>query len=313
MSSEPDIAGFASEIASFIAEQGVRFDRGEPLRYFSHISRISLGLTLPMIAPHDVARVIAIKNLCTLWNIIVDDEIDRLRTRHNLDSSMRMVLAQASGSPLVDPGSEAARTLGRMFALLPGDREQEREALYFDLLELMNGFGYEYNINRLPKLASSVDYCRYSTMTASIKTHLDIDWMFASAPLPRESYAKLRAAYDHLSMAIKFSSDIGTLRREILEEENLNLVRIMAAESGIIDLSVKISEERYGIETDAMRGVVAEIARMASTNLASARSILSGLVEVDARPIIETVEAIVRPYLAGQDPFFAAKPRVAQE
>jgi hypothetical protein len=277
MPPDDEIARLADDVTSLIEDTRLRFERGEPRRYFSLVTKVNLGWTLPIVAPSDILRSTSVKNLCVLWNIIVDDEIDRSGTRKNLDDSLLLLLSRTTNVALPASTSPAEAVLRRLFALIPSVDARRVEAFHQSLWELMNGFAYEHAINAQPRLATSSEYSRYSTMTASIKSHLDIDWMFAATPPPATVYRRLRTAYDHLSLALKYSSDIGTLRRELREEQNLNLVTLAAAEAGLIELdgTSKIDENQLG--TKEVGEIMNDVAQLAATNLASARSIVAGL------------------------------------
>src|SRR5262249_11107996 len=162
------------------------------------------------------------------WNIIVDDEMDRDGKKRELDNSAHVLVARSLGTLAETSDSSAARVLAHVLLSLPDTSEERRWAIELDWWELVTAFNYEYYSNRSRRLANSAEYRRYSTMTISVKMHLDIDLAFSDVDLNDDVYRKLRVAYDHLSQAIKYASDIGSLRRELVDEDNLNVVRIVA-------------------------------------------------------------------------------------
>jgi hypothetical protein len=147
-------------------------------------------------------------------------------------------------------------------------------------------------------------------MTASVKVHLDVDCLFASASPSDTEYARLRQAYDHLTLAIKYASDIGSLRRELLEENNLNSVRILAAEAGVWPLSRLVgSDDECDGALRSMSPMVEEVKRLAEAHLEKAREISRGVPAIDTSRVLDTVSKIVRPYARGEDPFFESQRR----
>ena len=189
------------------------------------------------LAGEHLPTVVLLKNVYALWNCTVDDEIDREARRDELERE-RAAAGDVQLRQAPSTAEEARRRCCRSSSpRIPVDRGGGEEFVPLpDLLEVIHGFRYEHLINRSPRLANSVEYGRYgATMTASFKVHLDIDMARSvarrSAPGPTET---LRIAYDLFSTALEVRlRRIGSLRRELADEDNLNSVRIHALEHGI--------------------------------------------------------------------------------
>jgi hypothetical protein len=253
MLSPSDISAVADNVAHLIDLHGVRFTRGTPQQYFKQLGNLSAMLTLPIVAEAARAQVLLLKNLCNLWNIIVDDELDQERKHGHLDASVELLLSYSRGQqPVSGLDSSAARVLNEVLTRLPTaddpHKQGLREMFFFDLWEEVNGFRYEDFINRVTWAATLEEYGKYSTMTASLKHFLDLDCLFAEQPPSASAYRQLREAYEHFGRSVKFASDLGTLKRELLEEDNLSVIHILARESGLMEFERKLelkSEAEY--------------------------------------------------------------------
>lgn len=305
---EDEIARLTSEMVDFIERHGIRFSRGDARAYYKYETRMHAGLTLPFVSPDQRSEIVRLKNLYALWNVVLDDEIDRTGARTNLDASLAL-LAGRSNCSLREAGtSDAATILAYLFARIPATQPRARDALRFDLWEVANGLVYEFYINTWREFATLSEYCRYSAMTASLKPYLDIDWMFSQATVDAETYKKLRLAYEHFSLALKYSSDIGTFRRELLEENNLNIVRIRAAEEGILRIDQAVAAEQYGEIARRMRSIFADVAKMADDNMSAARAILKGISALDTSSVVDTISHVIRTYTTGHDTYRDEQP-----
>jgi hypothetical protein len=301
------IAALAADVADLIERCGAEFTRGDPRSYFAHLSRVNSGLTLSIVPQDQRVAAISLKNLYVLWNILVDDDIDRKGTRTNLDASLLALVDRSSLQRANFAASPSAlNVLARMFADFPAGKTEEIEAFCFDLWEVASGFVYEHCINEWPRIATAHEYEKYSVITATVKTHLDIDWMFLRSAPSIETYKKLRLAYDHFSRAIKYSSDIGSLRRDLLEENNLSIVRIGAVEDGILGLEEIVREEDYGRVAGELHNVVVRIERMVESSVREGRAVFAEVSEIDVSSVVEALSAVVT-VSRRQDLFFQMK------
>jgi hypothetical protein len=309
---QTEISDIADIMARFIEAKGITFERGNPQPFFTKLGFMHDGFTLPLMSQQHRATVVRLKNLYGLWNTIVDDEIDRDGRRDHLDASLRLLLHRSRGEAAPVSDSKAALTLDELLSLLSAELPRKNaplEAFYFDLWDLMNGFSYEYCINKLGRVANSVEYGKYSTMTASIKHYLDLDCLFAAQEVSPSDYRHLRVGYEHLGLAIKFASDIGTLKRELMDEDNLNLVRILALEAGLSGAGVqqKLEDEaQYESFREQLRPHVEKVRQLAQEKLAAADAAFTGLSSVDARPVFKAVTRLVETYFKS-DPYFQEK------
>jgi hypothetical protein len=306
MSSHSEVTDVAERVARFIESNGIRFERGTPRQYFTQLGLLSASLTLPIVPEEQMATVLLLKNYCNLWNIVVDDEIDREGRKEQLDASTQVLLSRSRNEVPASLGYSAARTLDEVLTALPTDpaKAHLREVLYFDLWEEMNGFRYEYCINKVGAAANPLEYGKYSTMTASIKHFLDLDCLFATHVPEPASYRLLRKGYEHFGLAVKFASDLGTLKRELLEEDNLNSVRILAQEAGITSLEGKLeSEAQYDALLPSLVPVFDKVRQLATDNLEAARLVLANVPGVETRPLLKSISGLIETYRK-RDPFF---------
>jgi hypothetical protein len=307
MLSPSEAADITHTVANFIETHGIKFERGEPREYFAKLTRLHTGFTLPIVSREQLATAVLLKNFYGLWNIIVDDEVDREGLRTHLDASVQLLLCHSRGEEVHAPSSSAARTLQEILAKLPQDASKAhlRELFLFDLWDLMTGFRYESCINRVTRGANSLEYGKYSTMTASIKQFLDLDCLFATNELPSHSYRTLRVAYEHLAVALKFASDVGSLKRELVDEDNLNLVRILALEEGVPELERKLENEaQYEAILPRIEPLLTKVRQQAQAKLESARSLLDKVPEVDTRQLLASLTKVIEIYCKCDDPFF---------
>ncbi len=297
-------------VVHFIETNAVTFERGEPRKYFARFTKMNGGLTLPIVDPEHLTKVIRLKNFYALWNFLVDDEMDRDGRSTGLDDSMMMLMHYSRGAPLSSQVSVAARLLEKILrevkALSTANdptKARLREMFYFDLWALMTGFKHEACINDMKEAANPMEYIKYTTLVGSIEHLLDLDCLFATSTLPPPVYNRLRVAYDHLGRALKFSSDVGSLKRELMEEDNLNLIRILAGGENITGLEKKLSEAEFEALRSDLEPIVKKVRDMAREHLEKASSLLSGLSGVDTGRLLGTVSSIVQEYFKG-DVFF---------
>jgi hypothetical protein len=301
-----DFTDVTNRIVRFIEANEIKFVRGKPQEYFEQLTRMHVGLTLPIVAPDKLTTVVLLKNLYSLWNFVVDDELDRDGRTHSLDATMQLVLHRSRGET-PPPGlvSGVTRAFDDILQALPTEpgKARMRDMFYMDLWPLMTGFKYEYCINQMPEAANSLEYCMFTPLVAGISHYLDLDCLFAASELPPAVYGRLRGAYAHIGQAFKLSSDIGTLKRELLEEDNLNLVRIKAREAGVSGIERKLSGEK---ELEALRPTlqpfIDQVRQKATEHLEAARSEL-GATSLDTQRLVGTVSMIVQGYFK-RDMFF---------
>lgn len=311
MLSPSDASSIGDEIAEFIRTHGIHFERGNPRQYFEQIAHVSASLTLPIVPAERLRTLVLLKSFYSLWNIVVDDEMDRAEgTRHHLDSSIQLLLRRSRGEPGPLPGATAgAATLDAILSQVPQDAASAplRELLYFDFWELMTGFCFEYAINKERWAANSEEYGKYSTVTAGIKHFFDLDCLFADRTLEPTTYRRLRLGYEQLGLAIKFASDMGSLKRELLDEDNLNIIRIRAMESGVPGVERKLENEaQYQAVLPTLQPLFEKTRQKAFDNLNTCRELLTGVQGLDTAPFLKAVTAIVETY-SKRDPFFRQK------
>lgn len=297
--SEGDLETIAREAAEVLREARVTFHRGRPFDFALKLAHLNAALTSPLVPARHVRVAISLKVLYVLWNVVVDDEIDRDNTTRGIDASIAFLLTEGANDEVDHAG--ASRLLACMAALVPAGRIRRSEALGFDLLEVIQGLNFERFVSSNVVLATEFEYRRYGTMTASLKVLLDIDCLFVDPPLDGPSYAVLREVYDELTCAIKLASDIGTLRREVHEENSTNLLRILASSAR------QGSGESQGVDQTMAAAMQyrEQVAGEASAHVRRARTLLARVPRLEMRRFLGAVEKIVEVYASGVDPFFA--------
>jgi len=293
---EAELSWIAQESDALLRLNGIRFLRGEPFEYFYRLARLNDAMTLPIVAPSRRRDAVFLKILYAIWNITVDDELDRVGTSAGLDASLAFLMATPAERATLEGG--ACAVLRRIAEVAPCCCLSRSEPVGFDLWEVAHGFCYEFLINRNPAQATHFEYRRYSAMTASIKIMLDFDCLCAARPLDVSEYRILRRAYDELSSAIKLASDVGTLRREVYEENNMSYLRILAEERTDSGESPK-----NAVMTGALR-FREEVVQMAWGHLGIARELSAAIRGIDLSGVLGAVAGIVEIYASGVDPFF---------
>lgn len=293
---ETELAWIAWESDVLLRSNAIRLVRGEPLDYCRRLARMSDTMTLPIVLPSRRRDAVFLKVLYAIWNIILDDEIDRDGTAAGLDASLTFLMAKPEEAAAYPPG--ACAVLHMMAKFLPGGKLLRSDPIGFNLWEVGHGLCYEIYLNHNRNRATKFEYLRYSVMTASLKIFLDIDCMWAKRPLDAGTYATLREAYDELTRAIKLASDVGTLWREVYDEDNMNYLRILAGQ--FRETNVLSAESAMG---DALR-YRDEVTRLARTHLMAAQCLFVNAQDIDASELLNSGASIVEAYSSGADPYF---------
>lgn len=287
-----DIDFCVNETLKILEKYNISFKRGNPEDYFNLISRVSYGLTLPTVPERFINSAIILKNIYTLWNIWVDDEIDNGEGNSNLLLSIK-TLNERKYKVNVDLMSELIN---------PFQEEFLRIRASLDLAEIMNGFLYEYYINET-HLFSTYEYGELSTKTASINYYLDVDILFSNSKSSWTKLPILREAYSIFGKSIKYASDIGSLEREVRNELNLNSVIIHALENSYISLDDIYSTQNYSTLLVKLSDSITFVKNLSSKNLDKGMVLINKL-DVDVNVFKSTVKSIVSTYLSQKDPFF---------
>jgi hypothetical protein len=334
-----DLDALAGAVVQFMSEHRIDFRRDDPKKYFAGLSHVNAKLTLPLVAKEKLATVVLLKNVYAAWNFAVDDEMDCQGTRHHLDESMKVLLrysrqkqeaedqagsaAMRSGAdnhtvtevidtnlsnvPVDLSSSGVARAIGTVLANLPpaSSRASLRELFHFDLWTLMTGFFYEDVLNKMPTVANSLEYRRYSTLVTGIKHYLVLDCLFASQELESAAFRNLREGYENLGISLKLAADIGSLRRELTQENNSNSIRIQAMEEGLLDTEATcLTDEtrKLGL-SEYKQDVLPKISRIrddvkqeAEQHLSRARAAFAKVSGVDTSGVLQMVSWMVKDY-----------------
>jgi len=291
---EPDVT--TKLTISSLDRLGVIFTRGEPQIHIAQLTKISEGFTLSTTPREQRRDAIFLKNIYTLWNLTVDDEIDRKGHGEDLDASLSFLEDRQ-----LEPTS-ATKLLETLFSGLPS-KEGALQRLKLDIWEVACAFQYERRLKIRPSLATSFEYRRHCEIVGSIKPFLDIDFAFLDLPTTCSSYRTLRAAYEHISVAIKLASDIGTFQREIVDEDTLNSIRIVAAERGLLPLDIRPSKDDFPRIRQRVAPIVEETKAIVTENIEQARTLLESTEMIDATSVFQTASYIIRQYIDEFDPF----------
>lgn len=294
-----EIESIAQQTADVVRAGGLSFRRGDPLEHMRKLARLNAALTLPLDHGSRARDAVLLKVLYTLWNYTIDDQVDHEHTTAGLDASTVFLLR---GAP--DPGGSsdpACKILDMMSTLLPAGALSRAKPIGFDLCEVLHGLNHEWFINRNRSRSTVFEYRRYSTMSASLKVLLDIDWTLADRTPDDSTYRTLREAYDELTLAVKLASDIGTLRREVHDEDNLNMLLILAGSAAPHERTASRDPEK--IMADALRHRD-DVAAWALGHLGRASALFGQVDVLDASTVLDAARRIVEVYISGVDPFF---------
>ncbi len=300
-----DRASLAATVAAtveLLERSGARFHRGDPQRYLLRVAGMIDGLTLPFVPTH--ARAAALRAKCSFsaWGLVMDDEIDREGTRGVLDESLLWQANARAGRATSEPSSVAARLLDEFWAQLPVANEEALDGIRFGIDEMLLGFSHEHTSNRRRRMANSLEYRKYGVAALGFKPLFDIDFAFVDVPPEPSVYTTLRMVYDHLALALKYASDIGSLERELAVEDNLNIVRIRAAETGRLPLDhARPRGDALRVQLDALASTVAEIRLEVEASRAAARALLDRIPQVPMHAVLDTIDALIEHYCSGRD------------
>lgn len=291
---EIDYARAAESAAELIQNLGIGFERGDPVTFFLRLGPILDGLSIGAAPVQDRNRALYLKHLIVLWNVILDDDIDRHNSRSELDTASQAVSCLLSGAPIPSvTDGKSTMVLREILSRWPtngsfGD-------LPFDLYEQVCGFTFDYRTNLLPSTVNSEEYLRYSTLTASIKAHVDVDCLVSEvAPTPAD-YRQIRSACDCFSIALKLATDIGSLARELHTEQSHGFITVLARERG---LSLTTHQDR-----DSLIARFGDEVRQRSTAaLERGRAYLERVESFEVSSLSATVELIMNQYFIA-DPF----------
>lgn len=175
---DDDYVALALQLRDFIDNHDIRFQRGDPLRFFRTLGPIHAGLTTTLLDKPTRQISTRIKHLFSLWNVIVDDAIDRQSSPIELRASIRFIndtlgLPATATAPTTTSSSETL--LSTIFEELSACPERWRHIIAFDILKHAFGFYYELLINSNRSLANTHEYVNFSTLTTSITVFIDID------------------------------------------------------------------------------------------------------------------------------------------
>lgn len=294
-----DYRDLAIRVRSLVEDNDIAFHRGDVVRLFTMLGPLHEGLSV--CALNREARLCStyIKHLVSLWNVTVDDDIDRCASAAEIGCSVRYLTRLLDGGCVATKrhGSAAEVVLSAAFAELekfaPLDRWRH---VVFDIFKQAIGFEYEWFANHYG-MASSVEYSVLSTLTTDISVYIDIDFIVEGDVMRDAAYSNLRSACLEFSRAIKYASDIGSFDREVLEEENHNFITICAHE-----MSCSVSSDDVEGRNAMLK---ANVIRLAHEHVASGKKWLHGISHsrYDASSLLKTIDGVVATYLGG-DPFF---------
>jgi hypothetical protein len=301
MSNEEIITNCTTKTVEIIMKNKIQFRRGDPYKYFYNISCVNYNLTLPICDKNNLSDAIILKNMCSLWTLIIDDFIDQDHSISELISST-LLLHGCNTDPIQ---SITQIILQEMLEPFKGNKLYDIN--WVDVKDILDGFYYENLINTYPNLSSSEEYKYYGTkaMIGDMRYYLNTDMLFSdNINLNSTEYSLLRLAYYHLSIALKYSSDIGSLNRELYEEKNLNIIIIKAIEENLLDInkfkSISNSESIINQLLPIINNVKVEISNQMNT----VNKLLQMLPNIDISRFLTQVNQIIDNYNNSIDEFF---------
>lgn len=285
---------YIQSVVDFINKYQIDFHRGEVTSYFQRISHLNQEFSLPQADPAKKEESLVRKNLFVLWNIMIDDEVDR----EGKNTTLKDSFAFWSGGKTVNPTSEILSLI-----MGPESANTNYTTLKQDLFEVAKGFEYEYQINHENVIVNQKDYLDRSTLTASILPLLDLDLFYTdnTNQLPLE---KLRQAFSHIGKAIKLSSDIGSFAREVSQEKNLNLILVKLIEETNLNQE-RVFEKMHHYQP-ILKKMAEEVQKMAFVELDTACKLIQPLGQ-DYERIVAMAKSVVERYSGGIDIFFDKK------
>lgn len=287
----------STQVMALMTRHEVPFQRGNVIDFFGVLGPFLEGFTVSSLDHSARLRSARIKYIFTMWNVVVDDDIDRMGSANELLRSLSFLSHVARVDDHVEwtPGTPAQWLLHAMFLELADIAPWASwRHLVFGVYKHAMGFYYEWLANHYD-MANSAEYTVFSTLTTDLTVYVDIDRVVSGDELRDVDYARLRSACLELSRAVKYASDVGSLEREVVDEANHNFITIRHWES---------SGRRPRDKTEYAREIE-ESTALASEALTRAKRKLAALdpARFDVRPLVESVDEMVSAYLQG-DPFF---------
>lgn len=279
-------------ILQLIEDLNIDFERGDPVKYFSSLSKLFMGLTLPFVKNSE--KAIYLKNVFTLWNTVIDDAIDRHRSRLELDSSINFLI---SGTEETEAKSVP------LLKIMLKDMGRYLEIAKQDLLELLVGLNAEFLMNQNMQFATLSLYTNQSTNTTSIHYLLDTDLALSKSELSTEELSNLRAAYRQFAIAIKYSSDLGSFEREFTNEQNLNYLLIKLIQEG--DFS---ATELFSVSLDQVKSKAEpyfeELRELVRTKFQKGLALLNKVSTLETSSFSKAISGIIVQNSQEEDLFF---------
>jgi hypothetical protein len=274
-------------------------------KYINSVTTLNYGLTLSFVSKDDIQEILFIKNLYAIWNIIVDDDIDVLRSTKELEASEYIINNTVNNQRIINNiknESLSAEILN--FILNKIKNNYFKEWFIFDISEILKALRYEYMTNKNLLTVNSFEYTRHAPLTASPIAYLDIDLASLGTFEDFSLYSKLRLACHYLSIGIKYASDIGTLKRELENESNLNIVIIKALEKKLID-SELLTKKNLNLDKIKLKlsSTINEIKEECLEYFLKGKSVLNTL-PIETTGYINQIKNLIDLYLKEIDNFY---------
>jgi hypothetical protein len=254
--------------------------RGPLHRLLPTFSAINYGLTLRPLVDQRLQDNVVAKNVYVLWNITVDDAIDRQGSLRELDQSWRALLGEDAASSIGVAGGLLRRLLAQA-----GGFDGDSTPLIVALTEIMAAMRFEHACRDHPALAGAERLVRHSVTTLGLEVHLAID-LLAARPVLDDARVRLTSrVYRELSAAMRYASDVGGLQRE--------------RDEGALNSLTAWHLDNPDADADALRR---RGERRAQAHLSRARRIAASADVPGLADVIRTVTTMVRAFASG-DPF----------
>jgi len=298
--SSEDHRRLGEELKALIAALGIRYQRGDIVRMFALLGPILEGFSVCPLDREDCIQATRAKYIFTLWNILVDDDIDRDGSSTELMRSLlTLTHTVKNGEYTPTPGeSPSQRVLGLLFSILQESRPlDECQHVMFGIHKHATGFYYEWLANHR-NAANSPEYSALSVLTADVSLYVDIDHTIKGQSFANPHYPRIRAACLEFARAVKYASDVGSLERELKEEQNHNFITIRTLETlG----GARPRDDVTGVHAPAREEAMDRARTHFERGIEWLRPI--DTTWYDTKPLIQAVDRLVTTYLGG-DPFF---------
>ncbi|MEX1369100.1 MAG: hypothetical protein AB1Z98_38590, partial [Nannocystaceae bacterium] len=191
----------STRVMELMARHDVPFQRGDVVDFFGVLGPFLERFTVSPLDHPAGLQSARIKYIFTIWNVVVDDDIDRVGSASELLRSLTFLshVARVDDHLQWIPSTPAQWLLHAVFLeLLDVAPWESWRHLVFDVYKHAMGFYYEWMANHYG-LPNSAEYAVFSTLTTDLSVYVDIDRVVSGDDVRDVEYARLRSACMELS------------------------------------------------------------------------------------------------------------------